>query len=243
MWCIYLVLISEFVNSDDSISETGEEVSFAGVPGEGKASVEDVLGVLGSLVSVGSAVKFGLSLDVSDRDTLGGGEGDDGEVFGFVAEGVEVSIDVEGLLEGVALVLLGGEVPDFDGSVLLSDEEVLSFVIRVHGDDGVVEGIDSSVEGEFAIEDSDLGVPGSDGEEGVLSLSDVSHGGNPSVEVGGDVFIFTLGVPESEGLVHSSGKDHSVILGESNREDVFSVTSEDLSGGHGGKVPKSESFV
>jgi hypothetical protein len=33
----------------------------------------------------------------------------------------------------------------------------------------------------------------------------VSHGADPSVEVGGDVFVFTLGIPESEGLVHSSG--------------------------------------
>ena len=205
--------------------------------------MEDILGVLGSLVSVGSAVKFGLSLDVSNRDTLGGGKGDDSEVLGFVAEGVEVGVDVEGLLEGVALVGLRSKAPDFDASVLLSDEEVFSFVIRVHGDDGVVKGIDSSVEGEFAVEDSDLGVPGSNGEEGVLALSDVSHGADPSVEVGGDVFVFTLGIPESEGLVHSSGKDHSVILGESNREDVFSVTSEDLSGGHGGEVPESESLV
>ena len=167
--------------------------------------MEDILGVLGSLVSVGSAVKFGLSLDVSNRDTLGGGKGDDSEVLGFVAEGVEVGVDVEGLLEGVALVGLRSKAPDFDASVLLSDEEVFSFVIRVHGHDGVVKGIDSSVEGEFAVEDSDLGVPGSNGEEGVLALSDVSHGADPSVEVGGDVFVFTLGIPESEGLVHSSG--------------------------------------
>lgn len=205
--------------------------------------MEDILGVLGSLVAVGSAVKFVLTLDVSNRDTLGGGEGDNSEVLGLVAEGVKIGIDVEGLLKGVALVGFRGKTPDFDASVLLSDEKVFSFVIGVHGNDGVVKSIDSSVESEFTVEDSDLGVPGSNGEEGVLALSDVSHGADPAVEVGGDVFVFTLGIPESEGLVHASGEDHSVILGESNREDVFSVTGEDLSGGHGGEVPESEGLV
>jgi len=205
--------------------------------------VEDVLAVLGALVAVGSGVEFSLALDVSDGDALGGGEGDDGEVFALVAEGVEVSVDVEGLLKGIAFVLVICHVPDFDGSVLLANEEVFTFVIGVHGDDSVVLGVDASVESELGVEDSDLGVPGADGEEGVLALSDVGHGGDPAVEVGGDVFVFTLGVPESEGLVHTAGQDHSVILGEGDGEDVFGVTGEDLSGGHGGEVPESQSLV
>ncbi len=90
-----------------------------------------------------------MALDVSDGDTLGSGQGDDCEVLGFIAEGIEVGVDVEGLFESVRFVLVICEVPDFDGAVLLTDEEVLAFVIGVHGDDGIVECVDASVEGEL----------------------------------------------------------------------------------------------
>jgi len=167
--------------------------------------MEDFL-VLGfsSLSSIRSGVDVVLVFDVSDGETFGGSEGEDSEVFRFVAEGVEVGVDVEGLFKGVRLVFLVSHVPDFDGSVLLAYEQVLSFLIRVHGDDSVVEGLNSSVEGEFVVEDSDFGVPGADSEEGVLSLSDVADGGDPPVELVGGEFVFSLNVPQSEGLVHSS---------------------------------------
>ncbi len=74
-------------------------------------------------------------------------------------------------------------------------------------------------------------------------MSDVAHGGDPAVEVGGDISVFTDGVPESESLVHASGEDHSVIGGEGDGENVFGVAGENLSGLHGGEVPESESLI
>ena len=167
--------------------------------------MEDFL-VLGfsSLSSIRSGVDIVLVFDVSDGESFRSGKSKDSEVFGFIAEGVEVSIDIEGLFKSVRLVFLVGHVPDFNRSILLTYEEILSFLIRVHGDDSVVKGLNSSVEGEFVVEDSDFGVPRSDGKEGVLSLSNVADGGDPSIELVGSELIFSLDVPQSEGFVHSS---------------------------------------
>jgi len=65
----------------------------------------------------------------------------------------------------------------------------------------------------------------------------VGHAADPAVEVGAYEFVLSSSIPESESLVHASAEDHSVILGERNRQNIFSMSGEELFGCHSSKIP------
>jgi len=227
-------------NSDESIGETGVEVSLVLGPDEGGATNEGALSGLsiegGSFVSVDEFLVW----KIVDLDT----------VFGTNDEPVKLGGEENNVNWGFSVDFLEvsslNEVPDVDLTVSTTggDEvgvwsEIKSVNLGFVSNESVLEGHDG------VIPNLDFLIPGSGDDDWSLDVVEVSDAGNPVlvlVLVNGE-FADTVDVPDLKALVDGTGGNLSIVWGESNREDILRVTDEGLSGLSSLEVPESDGTI
>ena len=139
-----------------------------------------------------------------------------------------------------------GDVPEHDGAVLATGGAQGAI-----GRDG--DGVDRSVVADELgaelhggdVPDHNGLVPAARDQQGGLGGGGEADAGDPVgvLVLGKGVLALTEGVPKLDGLVTGSGDDLTVVLGESDGEDVLLVADENADGGTGVQVPKAEGLI
>lgn len=233
--------VLDLVDTDVVVRPSSEEESAGLVPGEGSAG-ESLLG----------ADLVGLHGNLGDLlEELGGGEVEDLDAsLSSDNEPVELLGEedaVDGGLEvGLGQVLALDEVPDDDLTVTGAGGEVRGAVDHV-------EGVDLSlVSGEGVHEVHVQVVPNLDGSVPRGGNADGRLGSVVELDAGDGIVVVVLldsvlalgtGVPDLDLLVETSSDDLSVVVGESNGEDILGVTNELAHGSAVGDVPETDGAI
>jgi len=199
--------------------------------------VVDVVGVDGLAVNVLEDVVGG---EIQDLDALVGTDDEPVELLGE-----EDDVDGGGAVNG-GEELAVNKVPDHDGTVTGAGGEVGGVLDHIDGVDlSLVAGEGVHQLHVHVVPNLDGLVPGGgDDDGGLLAVVELDAGDGIGVLVlVNGVLAETLGVPDLNLVVETTGQDLSVVVGDGDGEDVLLVADELLNGLAGLHVPEADGTV
>jgi len=233
----------ELVDADVVVGPAGVEQATGLVPCEGSAT-ELLLRLEVNIVGVdGDGVDFEDGLvggEIQDLDTLLGTDDEPVELLGEeddVDGGVAVNLGEE---------LAVDQVPDHNGTVTGAGGKVGGVLDHVDGVDlSLVAGEGVHQLHVHVVPNLDGLVPGGgDDDGGLLAVVELDAGDGIGVLVlVNGVLAETLGVPDLNLVIKTTGQDLSIVVGDGDGEDVLLVADELLNGFAGLHVPETDGTI
>jgi hypothetical protein len=233
----------ELVDTDVVVGPAGVKVVTSLVPCEGSAT-EVLDGLLVDIVGVdgdsGDGLEEGTGGEIQNLDTSFGTDDEPVELLGE-----EDDVD-GGLAVGGGQELAVDKVPDHDGAVTGAGSQVGGVLDHIDGVDLSLVAGEGVHEGHVkVVPDLDGLVPGGGDNDGVLLAVvelDAGDGIGVLVLVNG-VLALTLGVPDLDLVVETTGHELSIVGGDGDGEDILGVANELFDGLASGNVPEADGAV